>query len=132
MSKKYRVNMELSPDQATSLSKGGAISVNPSSMRRANVNVVLDEKNAKKLYNAYNKGGATKLKLTATEMEDNMNNKTRGGLGPLAMLAASSLIPAVAPAVGNLANNLFGKLFGGGTYMMEQPKRRKAGRRRLM
>lgn len=40
--------MELLLEQANALSRGGAISVNSIAMHRANVNVVLDEKNAKR------------------------------------------------------------------------------------
>lgn len=109
----YYANLQLTPMQAKKLQEGGAISVKPHTMNEPNIKLVVSEQNARKLMNAHSKGGAMKLKLSPAEMEYNNQNK-RGGLGPLAMLAASSLLPAVAPAVGNLANNLFGKLFGGG------------------
>lgn len=61
---------------------------------------------------------------------ENMNNKSRGGLGPLEMLEASTL-QDVAPAVRNLANNLFGQLFGCGAFVPEKTRRRKAKGRGL-
>lgn len=129
----YYANLQLTPEQASKLLQGGAITIRPYLITSPNAGVIVNENNAKKLLTAESKGGAMKLKLSPSEIEYNVNQQftddasmqTKGGIGPLAMLAASSLIPAVAPAVGNLANNLFGKLFGGSIPASKRGRRRR-------
>jgi hypothetical protein len=123
----YYANLELTPEQARKLLQGGAISIRPYLITSPNAGVIVNETNARRLLNAESKGGAMKLRLSPSEIEYNTANRnhTKGGIGPLAMLAASSLIPAVAPAVGNLANNLFGKLFGGAIPTSKRGRRRR-------
>lgn len=121
----YYANLHLTPTQAKTLQRGGAIKIQPHLMDSPNIKLVVSDTNARKLLDAQSRGGATKLKLSPSEMEYNSSQK-RGGLGPLAMLAASTLLPAIAPAVGNAASNIFGRLLGGGTM----GGRRHGGRRR--
>jgi hypothetical protein len=134
----YYANLQLTPEQASKLLQGKAITIRPYLITSPNAGVIVNENNAKKLLTAESKGGAMKLKLSPSEIEYNVNSvknlrgitddasmQTKGGIGPLAMLAASSLIPAVAPAVGNLANNLFGKLFGGSIPASKRGRRRR-------
>jgi hypothetical protein len=119
----YYANIQLTPTQVQELKRGGMISLAPHQLRNPTTKLVVDEKNAKKIFQAHSKGSGVKVKLTAKELESNLSDK-RGGLGPLAMLAASSLIPALAPVAANTVGNIFGKLFGGAA-MPKATKKRK-------
>ena len=100
----YIARLNIKKAQKEKLAKGGMITLKAEQLHNPTDLIVVDDDNAKILYDAHINHKPCKLCMRSEEINENISG---GFLPQLALMMA----PALAPAVGQLASSLVGNIF---------------------